>query len=1045
MSSTDSPEVKTSHSIETLGLHRSSDLSKLIHTWAQILATQVNTESEWVDLMYQKSEVIRCNRYKKMKVRKLESTKPSVVYSPVRRLEEQKSFDKSHFKTMANNNAEVLSSSIKIETKVTRSQTHTLTMGLNLGFSLTAHVGPFGDIGSTVEIDLSNTKETSQTLEQTINDEVKVEVRGYHEATCIMEVWKVPHVRDFTIKIDLSGDVPIYFKNKVRYQDGKLTKPRLGWKAKHILFLPITEVLKQLKNSNMIPPEIGYQEDGTQLTLQGKCTEDVFETNVKLKDQMPIKSIQNNLGKKVQHFKRQHLKKLKDKIQELQTSQLNWITCAITGVAGCGKSELAKVYALEYGSSPLNPSKVFRWRLDPDPDTSQNNATRVSYQRAFADVLYNFGIQNVKIYDSEPEDLMQQRLNGMLWEKITQCPQWIVIFDNAFIETDTQKYYPSEAKNRGQIIITTQNNNFINKENTVSINEGLDPGDAAMLLREMSRRDQEENQPTQNLVKELDCSPLAIRIAGSFICKMDMGFEEYTQLLKKDRAEELVRMQGSGIISNAVQDVERTATLQATLKRTIGRLQGQKSRLIESLQYCGYLANENIPLKLLAELCRKSGEETESTQLELKSVYMANENYSLLTYDGVKESCYLHRTTQVVLRSLTLSPLEMIQKVVSTILRVYVYNRYSMKQLQLYQKMAPHFLALNEHIKSDPTMAQFLATEQIKLLLLLGRLDYKFSQYSQALKYLLQAQELAQTAPESTQEIVLILRYLANTKYYLGELLQARQYMEQALEIGKCIYKPTDWELARLHNELGDILKSDLDVDPQEVRNNFERGREICENGQSDCKDLDIYVQLCYSHRGLGQYFRRKRCFTKTLEHYKQVLELSQRHLGKDDHKDEPDAAGMYIELGTLGLYTDPERFTDVGIDYLRSREYLDEFLRIMTLGYGLRSYQVANLYYWRSRLLYVSEKREDWESALQDQNHAIKIRREIFGDTYQELTKSYYWQGRILQKLYPDGKAQQAYQASLKLGQQNPKKYGKWIVLNRDCLAGYAMIQKSG
>jgi hypothetical protein len=69
----------------------------------------------------------------------------------------------------------------------------------------------------------------------------------------------------------------------------------------------------------------------------------------------------NNFTVRVSYFKSKRLKELCERINDLKPRKSGVILCAITGVAGCGKSELAKAHALEKLVFP-NTQRTFRWR-----------------------------------------------------------------------------------------------------------------------------------------------------------------------------------------------------------------------------------------------------------------------------------------------------------------------------------------------------------------------------------------------------------------------------------------------------------------------------------------------------------------------------------------------------------------------------------------------------------------------------------------------------------------------------------------------------------
>ena len=604
----------------------------------------------------------------------------------------------------------------------------------------------------------------------------------------------------------------------------------------------------------------------------------------------------------------------------------------------------------------------------------------------------------------------------MLWQRVNLYSKWIIIFDNVGSYIDIKYYLPPDPSIKGVIFITTQQSRFLkdNPEANFSINHGLEETDAIQLLTELSGRHEEDK--ALNLVKKMDYSPLGIRIAGSYIQSVGTTFEYYTHLLQTSRHERLVdQVGGAEFINQVTQDNERTMTLQMALQFSIQRVKKSNPLLFDALQYCGYLANENIPLDLLIELCRTSGQKKNEVEGELKVLIVGKENYSLLSHDSVNGNCYVHRTTQAIIRKSSDSPIKVIQKVVDVILKLYPYDQYSLERLTICRRLESHFLALSQHISSNPEVAKVLIVERLKTLVILGQLEYRFSQYFLASQYLQDAWQVSQESSGDYHQIQIeILRFLAHTNYFLRQFIESRQYMEKAREIGYQIYKSTDWHFAQIYNELGDILRLDTSTRDDALKL-FQQAIEICENCQSP--SVDSKMQLVYAHRAIGQSLVKSRdlfgafsSFNKALEICRQCLNNSHQYI-----------TGLYKNLGTLGLNTDPERFVNVGIDYSTARGYVEQALLTDIWTYGSQSHEVASSYHWKSRLSYVSQDSKDRETALQDQDQAIQIVIPILGPTSQDLMAYYYWKGRILQKLNREIDAKTVYEEVLKIGQNYP------------------------
>ena len=443
-------------------------------------------------------------------------------------------------------------------------------------------------------------------------------------------------------------------------------------------------------------------------------------------------------------------------------------------------------------------------------------------------------------------------------------------------------------------------------------------------------------------------------------------------------------MGGAEFISQVTQDEKRTTTLQIALQISINKVEESNPLLFGVLQYCAYLANENVPLDLLIKMSKTPEQKEDEIKEELKTVIRGKENYSLLTYNNVSESCYLHRTTQVVLRTLIPCSAQILRKIITVTLTMYPYDYYSIEKLKSCQKMESHFLALSQHITSDVLDSLFM--EKLSLLLVLGQICFRFSRYSDGLTYLNNAWQMAQKFPDSYLEIQIdILRYLGSTKYNLGECNEGIRHFrcfDKALEKVEQFKKtrqtiePYKLSLkqAQIHNEKGMILYKDSNtVDDALYQHRF--ARDICITCTVSSRESKL--ELALSYRGIGYCLKEKKKTHKALENWKKTLEIRKLYLGDNS----PFTISICQSLGMLGLATDDEYFNDMGIDYSTSRKYVEQSLPILAEAYGSMSYDVAISYESISGILYVSGDTKDWNQALQKQDKAIEIYIKIFGE----------------------------------------------------------------
>ena len=1025
MTSTQSPHVHSGLSVAELQFGKNSHLSTLIHTWAQQLAGEAGTQCEWVDLCSQKPEVQSSRHHQESPDYILKFATQSIDYKPIKYFEKQKEPISREIQTETNDTGKKSSYEIQFQKTVTQTQAKTLVWELDVGLSLEANAGPFGGIGGTVDLKYSSSIAKTVALEVTKNDKITIEIPFYHRLICSREVWRVPAQQDFNMTTKVIGEVPIKFRHKVIYQEG--TKGRLirDWFSGHRKqFLSIHEVMVQLKLLKLLPAEIEYDEEEKKLILQGRYSVDRLIPDTR-QEQVPLQFRNNNLTHEVKYFKRHRLHELKQKIQVLRNLRGNnseSIQCAITGLAGCGKSELAKVYALEYEfeNETGEAIEAFRWYLEADP--IQNHVAHASYQQAYDELLYNFGIQATRAYKTETDEHMHNRLKSMLWQKITHYSQWIVIFDNAFVEDDIQKYLPLEWENPGQILVTTQNSSFFTPHTAdFSINKGLDPEQAEELLLQISGR-KEDRDTAKVLVEKLGFSPLGIRIAGSYIYNIndpDTGaetcsFKQYAEILDKQVSSTRLDRSNKDKRDENDQMNNKEITLAGAILLSISRCQQHNSGLVKLLEYTAFLANIDIQWILLVKLFKDLN--SSQDQRTLREWLVGHKNYSLITYDPGIQSYYLHRTTQALLRNSVISPQKTLKGVVHAIIQLYPYDRFSIDKLKICQRVSPHFISLYQHIASLDTK-ETLITEELSLLLILGQISQQSSRFFQALQYLNTAWQSVQKCPDLYPELQFqILRYLGKVEYCLGNDSRGREHLHKAIEVGKRIYPPPNWHLAQAYNVLGTSLYNSPERTNDESLKACQEALRICQTSQEPSAAREL--EMIFSYRGIGHCLRDVKAFDQAIYNYKEALSLVLKHLG-DSH---PSIATLYVSLGSLGFYpTDNESFTNVGLDYISSKKYIEDALQISIESHGRESIEVAGAYFWISRALYVSQEDADWEKALRCQVQEIEISVQIWGDTSIKLIRSYYWKGRILEKVTREKEAIEAYHKGLEIGNSYP------------------------
>ena len=528
-----------------------------------------------------------------------------------------------------------------------------------------------------------------------------------------------------------------------------------------------------------------------------------------------------------------------------------------------------------------------------------------------------------------------------------------------------------------------------NTEANFSLNHGLDPTQAVELLKEVSHQSPENEACSQNLVQDLDYSPLGIRIAGGYIHNTEMTFERYIRVLKRGAQEKLVEnLGGVGLVSQVAPGKGPTTTLEMALQLSIQKVQESNPRLIKVLQYCGYLANEKIPLDLFTELCRVSGEDKLDVEDELITVMVGKENFSLLTYQSDSKTCYLHRTTQSVLRNLTSDPTKIIQEATSVIINLYPYDGDSDASIKRCSEVSDHMLALSQHAKPYPISAKM----RISLLLTLGQVYHRFSRYEIGYRCLAESLRLVDgsTQPADPNEKVLILEVMASHKYDLEKYDEAIDLLSQALNLA------TDPVLiGGIYNNLA---KNYRGVDPKHVLalKAYQDALKACDPVSP--KSKRCHLTLADSHVGIGLCLESANDRERALSEYKQALEIYDSSLEGQNLC----TAITCTNIGKLGLVSlDPDddeiyKFENFGVSQEDSRAYLLKSLETKIEIYGRKTRSVAISYEWLGHIILVSGQ---WKEALDYFQRAIDIYEDLLEKGSNRELDSYNGKAMALEK----------------------------------------------
>jgi len=342
---------------------------------------------------------------------------------------------------------------------------------------------------------------------------------------------------------------------------------------------------------------------------------------------------------------------------------------ALTGIAGSGKSEVAKQFALRDFERPdaIAPkegeeSKRICWFL--------NSESSESLLRSYRKLCASFRIE----WKAEPDETEAQTLERISLDLQDRLRSYdtLLLFDNARSFESIEPFLPRQAGLRVRVLVTSLNDALLvhspaRGHFAVSLNKGLAEDEALSLLQITSGISTSEAKAGQlELVKELEFLPLAISTAGLYI------------------AAERLPKRGRGVVSPSAASYDATAYLKELRARSVDLLNsdaslggqsdykvGQSKALqmaIERtpphfrtlLDYCTLLDSQALLYDLLVELFTSIVKADPTADHNLVATKKAAESAfdellaspamcSLLCVDADTNRLFMHRSTQLQL------------------------------------------------------------------------------------------------------------------------------------------------------------------------------------------------------------------------------------------------------------------------------------------------------------------------------------------------------------------------------------------------------------
>jgi tetratricopeptide (TPR) repeat protein len=671
--------------------------------------------------------------------------------------------------------------------------------------------------------------------------------------------------------------------------------------------------------------------------------------------------------------RKQELQELHQKLQQLQPGEM----LAIVGMAGIGKTELIKQYAIHYRSE--YPDGIF-W-LEADQDIGHEIVTETQAR---------FGLV-------PDEDLPLEKRVRQCWYWWLTLEKGLLIIDNVSdVEDQIKRFYLPDALPNLKVVVTTQMKNPSLVELTL---DSLPGEDSQRLLTSWigEERIAKEAQAAQAIHQYLEGLPLALELVGQHLKN------EGESVSLQEVANELKRYG----VEHPVFEENRRRGLQAAFQLSWTALSAEAQELAVSLSL---FAAASIPWLLVEKMFALVDSENQSDDRPYGNwrsdrCYLRNralkplKTANLVTEKGTGDSrsLDLHSLVQDFFRyQFEVSPYkkafqEAFCQALATEANHFPseLSQYTLGLLQELNLIFPHLQ------QATTRFANYLeAKQQVMLLLGLGKFQIARGRFSEAEDTLLRSHNLAQKCLEFDRFFHLAsLRYLAVAYHYQGQLEKAESsYEEFVTRVEQMGCDPEfKTHLANSLDNLGRLYlqREKLGAAKDYIDQAFELRKRIFG---------EHHRAIASSLNSLASWYLKQRERDRALNYYQEAIHLlTSLGLPQDAHviESKNGLAEIYLENGQ---YLDAETHYKEVIDLTKKlrgdRHYT------VALGIG----NLAGVYFYRARYLESQGKRKQAQHCYRKVSKlyrsVISILQQVRGNDYLFLANFKYNQACALRGL---------------------------------------------
>ena len=661
------------------------------------------------------------------------------------------------------------------------------------------------------------------------------------------------------------------------------------------------------------------------------------------------------------------LAKVRQQLEEGRRTAIGH-TASFQGLGGLGKTQLAVEYAYQFRDS--YPNGVIWLQADQDIDAQ---LTELAVKAEWIAL------------DSEHKDKLdvaKQRLRSHV-----SC---LIIFDNLEDLEKIRPYLPSPVV-LSHILITSRTDH---PGFTPIPLDPLDPERSLELLYQDACRntdDQAEEFAAQEIVTILGGLPLAIELAGAYLChRRTFTFADYLTRLKGDPLKALTERYLSSFTGHDP-DLYRTLKINEELF-------AEEPLLIPILDLLTWGGPASMGIELMAYLLL-------ITQTELSGVLALGVELRIIQKSPDIDRYAIHRLVREVRKVESPLPgrMDWVEKIAAKLGDWFQALREDFKYLPRFEAEIDHLIAWCDNVHGLPLLNARLtwlqayppfhrgnyqrAHEIVKLALAMVGEDSKepnalnahiFNDFGQtleligdnrnSLRYKCQALTIRKELfGDDHPDTASSYNNVGGTYGVLGNYHKALEFQKKALDIRQALFGDDHPETANSYNNVGGTYGA---------LGEYKKALEFQLKALNVCRAIfgDNHPHTAYSYNSVGSYYRALGDLTKALEFQQKAFDI-RRALFGDDH---PDTAASYNNVG--GIYR------ALG-DHAKAMEFQNKSLDICRALLGDNHPHTATSY---NNVGGTYGKLGDLKKALEFQQKALDIRRTLFGDDHPETATTY-------------------------------------------------------